>query len=158
MLETCSCEILTVLTYTVFIVSRFGQKCLLNALNVNVNKYIFTNIAQMQIDSRHIMPQLHMLHASTVILGTLEQSNRFVDVLDAQWACEGELIPLDVQTLNPREFLVYQHGLFLLKMLHTLKLVSVTRAAPSQLILNLFIGTIPFYNCTLSTGFCESFA
>ncbi|KAK0146501.1 hypothetical protein N1851_014165 [Merluccius polli] len=51
-----------------------------------------------------------------------EQSNRFVDVLDAQWACEGELIPLDVQTLNPREFLAYQHGLFLLKMLHTLKL------------------------------------
>ncbi|CAL8351040.1 unnamed protein product [Lota lota] len=50
------------------------------------------------------------------------ESNRFVDVLDAQWACEGELIPLDVQTLNPREFLTYQHGLFLLKLLHTLKL------------------------------------
>ncbi|XP_030237257.1 uncharacterized protein LOC115561364 isoform X2 [Gadus morhua] len=50
------------------------------------------------------------------------ESSRFVDVLDAQWACEGELIPLDVQTLNPREFLAYQHGLFLLKLLHTLKL------------------------------------
>ncbi|CAL8361243.1 unnamed protein product [Merluccius merluccius] len=56
-----------------------------------------------------------------------EQSNRFVDVLDAQWACEGELIPLDVQTLNPREFLAYQHGLFLLKMLHTLKLEAEER-------------------------------
>ncbi|KAG7281741.1 hypothetical protein CRUP_028055 [Coryphaenoides rupestris] len=56
-----------------------------------------------------------------------DQSNRFVDVLDAQWACEGELIPLDVQTLTPREFLAYQHGLFLLKLLHTLKLEAEER-------------------------------
>ena len=70
-----------------------------------------------------------MLHASIVILGPVDESSRFVDVLDAQWACEGELIPLDVQTLNPREFLAYQHGLFLLKLLHTLKLVSITLTA-----------------------------
>ncbi|XP_016525650.1 uncharacterized protein si:dkey-103g5.4 isoform X2 [Poecilia formosa] len=46
----------------------------------------------------------------------------FVDLLDAQWECEGELIPLDLSVLNPREFLVYQHGLFLIDTLHNLKL------------------------------------
>lgn len=47
-----------------------------------------------------------------------------MDVLDAQWECEGELIPLDLSVLNPREFLVYQHGLFLIDTLHNLKLVG----------------------------------
>lgn len=46
----------------------------------------------------------------------------FVDILDAQWECEGELIPLEPSILNPREFLVYQHGLFLMHTLHSLKL------------------------------------
>ncbi|XP_054884666.1 uncharacterized protein LOC129359222 [Poeciliopsis prolifica] len=50
------------------------------------------------------------------------RGNGFVDVLDAQWECEGELIPLDLSVLNPREFLVHQHGLFLIDTLHNLKL------------------------------------
>lgn len=54
----------------------------------------------------------------------LDGGNGFVDVLDAQWECEGELIPLDLSVLNPREFLVYQHGLFLIDTLHNLKLVG----------------------------------
>lgn len=49
-----------------------------------------------------------------------------MDVLDAQWGCEGELIPLDPSDLNPREFLVYQHGLFLMDAMNTLTLVSVS--------------------------------
>lgn len=48
-----------------------------------------------------------------------------MDVLDAQWECEGELIPLDPAVLNPREFLVYQHGIFLMHTLNNLKLVGV---------------------------------
>ncbi|XP_039987565.1 uncharacterized protein si:dkey-103g5.4 isoform X3 [Xiphias gladius] len=51
-----------------------------------------------------------------------DRGKSFVDVLDAQWDCEGELIPLDLSVLNPREFLVYQHGLFLMHTLHNLKL------------------------------------
>ncbi|XP_069546998.1 uncharacterized protein [Brachyistius frenatus] len=51
-----------------------------------------------------------------------DRSKGFVDVLDAQWECEGELIPLDLSALKPREFLVYQHGLFLMHTLHNLKL------------------------------------
>ncbi|KAM6933261.1 uncharacterized protein FYW49_001628 [Xenentodon cancila] len=54
--------------------------------------------------------------------GFLDRGKHFVDVLDAQWECEGELIPLDLSVLNPREFLVYQHGLFLMHTLHDLKL------------------------------------
>ena len=52
-----------------------------------------------------------------------------MDVLDAQWECEGELIPLDLSVLNPREFLVYQHGLFLMHTLDHLKLVGTFLAA-----------------------------
>ncbi|KAF7667131.1 hypothetical protein LDENG_00077930, partial [Lucifuga dentata] len=54
--------------------------------------------------------------------GSADKANSFADVLDAQWECEGELIPLDSAVLNPREFLVYQHGLFLLHTLQSLKL------------------------------------
>ncbi|KAM7399476.1 hypothetical protein PAMP_018747 [Pampus punctatissimus] len=57
-----------------------------------------------------------------LIGGKLEGKKSFVDVLDAQWECEGELIPLEPSILNPREFLVYQHGLFLMHTLHSLKL------------------------------------
>ncbi|XP_068440228.1 uncharacterized protein si:dkey-103g5.4 isoform X2 [Clinocottus analis] len=51
-----------------------------------------------------------------------DRGKSFVDVLDAQWECEGELVLLDLSVLNPREFLVYQHGLFLMRTLHNLKL------------------------------------
>ncbi|XP_058270321.1 uncharacterized protein si:dkey-103g5.4 isoform X4 [Hemibagrus wyckioides] len=43
----------------------------------------------------------------------------FIDFLDAQWACEGELVKVAEDTLNPREFLIYQHGQLLLQLLHT---------------------------------------
>lgn len=63
-----------------------------------------------------------------------DRGKGFVDVLDAQWECEGELIPLDLSVLNPREFLVYQHGLFLMHTLHNLKLVGAE--------LSLFLSTL----------------
>ncbi|XP_053503279.1 uncharacterized protein si:dkey-103g5.4 [Ictalurus furcatus] len=43
----------------------------------------------------------------------------FIDFLDAQWDCEGELVQVGADTLNPREFLIYQHGQLLLQLLHT---------------------------------------
>lgn len=52
------------------------------------------------------------------------RANGFMDVLDAQWECEGELIPLALSDLNPRECLVYQHGLFLMEAMNRLTLVS----------------------------------
>ena len=71
-----------------------------------------------------------------------DRAKCFIDVLDAQWECEGELIPLDTSVLNPREFLVYQHGLFLTHTLHSLKLVG---AAASLLFSTLLL--IHFLNC-----------
>ncbi|KAG7479263.1 hypothetical protein JOB18_021861 [Solea senegalensis] len=64
--------------------------------------------------------------------GINDRDNSFVDILDAQWECEGELIPLDPSVLNPREFLVYHHGLFLMQTLCNLKLtpaISIQIAA-----------------------------
>ncbi|CAG6003331.1 unnamed protein product [Menidia menidia] len=58
-----------------------------------------------------------------LIRGDFPESDKgFIDILDAQWGCEGELTPLDLSVLNPREFLVYQHGLFLMRTLHDLNL------------------------------------
>lgn len=59
-----------------------------------------------------------------VLFFSPDRSKSFIDIVDAQWECEGELIPLDPSVLNPREFLVYQHGLFLMQTLHNLKLVG----------------------------------
>lgn len=50
----------------------------------------------------------------------------FTDVLDAQWECEGELIPVALSDLSPSELLVYQHGLFVMEAMNRLALVSVT--------------------------------
>ncbi|XP_075892174.1 uncharacterized protein LOC142895202 [Nelusetta ayraudi] len=50
------------------------------------------------------------------------RGNTSMDVLDAQWECEGELIPLALSDLNPRETLVYQHGLFLIEAMNRLTL------------------------------------
>ncbi|KAE8295318.1 hypothetical protein D5F01_LYC06244 [Larimichthys crocea] len=55
-----------------------------------------------------------------------DKGKSFMDVLDAQWECEGELIPLDPAVLNPREFLVYQHGIFLMHTLNNLKLIAAS--------------------------------
>ncbi|KAM9469539.1 uncharacterized protein Hap1MRO34_013970 [Clarias gariepinus] len=43
----------------------------------------------------------------------------FIDFLDAQWDCEGELVKVSADKLNPREFLIYQHGQLLLQLIHT---------------------------------------
>ncbi|XP_077397029.1 uncharacterized protein LOC144033090 isoform X4 [Festucalex cinctus] len=59
-----------------------------------------------------------------------KSANRFVDDLECQWECEGELIPLSPSSLNPREFLVYQHGLFLM---HTLNALQLTPTVSLQI-------------------------
>ncbi|KAK7882559.1 hypothetical protein WMY93_028733 [Mugilogobius chulae] len=66
-----------------------------------------------------------------------EKGNSYVDVLDAQWKCEGELIPLCASNLNPREYLVYQHGLFVMQTMSNLQLtpvvtLQITTSLPSN--------------------------
>jgi len=65
-----------------------------------------------------------------IVVCSPERGQSFIDVLDAQWECEGELVPLDPSVLNPREFLVYQHGLFLMHTLLNLKLVGAAYFQP----------------------------
>ncbi|XP_017284465.2 uncharacterized protein si:dkey-103g5.4 [Kryptolebias marmoratus] len=74
---------------------------------------------------REVELQLRALAGKAGLLGQGLCDDRgkcFMDAFDAQWECEGELVPLNLSVLNPREFLVYQHGLFLMDMLHKLKL------------------------------------
>ncbi|XP_051962910.1 uncharacterized protein si:dkey-103g5.4 [Xyrauchen texanus] len=51
----------------------------------------------------------------------------FLDFLDAQWECDGELIKVNSDTLNPRELLLYQHGQFLLQHLHSHKMIPAVK-------------------------------
>ncbi|KAK7156390.1 hypothetical protein R3I94_006451 [Phoxinus phoxinus] len=61
----------------------------------------------------------------------------FMDFMDAQWECEGELILVSSDTLNPRELLLYQHGQFLLQHLHLYKMIpAVTLQLASSLPFN----------------------
>ncbi|XP_040929476.2 uncharacterized protein si:dkey-103g5.4 isoform X2 [Betta splendens] len=69
--------------------------------------------------------QLKTWACGTGLLRPDDRCNTFMDILDAQWECEGELIPLDPSVLSPREFLVYQHGLYLMHALHHLKLTPI---------------------------------
>ncbi|XP_059389142.1 uncharacterized protein si:dkey-103g5.4 isoform X2 [Carassius carassius] len=61
----------------------------------------------------------------------------FMDFMDAQWECEGELIQVSSETLNPRQLLLYQHGQFLLQHLHLHKMIpAVTLRLASTLPFN----------------------
>ncbi|KAL1260729.1 hypothetical protein QQF64_008556 [Cirrhinus molitorella] len=61
----------------------------------------------------------------------------FMDFMDAQWECEGELFQVSYETLNPRQLLLYQHGQFLLQHLHLHKMIpSVTLQLASALPFN----------------------
>nr|XP_017206661.1 uncharacterized protein si:dkey-103g5.4 isoform X1 [Danio rerio] len=61
-------------------------------------------------------------------------SRPFMDFMDAQWECEGKLIQVSFETLNPRELLLYQHGQFLLQHLHLHKMIpTVTLQLASSL-------------------------
>ncbi len=47
-----------------------------------------------------------------------DNSTPYIDVRDAQWECNGELVPTEVQSLQPVDFVVYRFGLFCSKILH----------------------------------------
>ncbi|TWW77242.1 hypothetical protein D4764_12G0006320 [Takifugu flavidus] len=72
--------------------------------------------------------QLQLEGGGTALLGggkltsTACRSSRFIDALDAQWECEGELIPLDPSVLHSQELLVYEHGRSLITTMSDLNL------------------------------------
>ncbi|KAL7831745.1 hypothetical protein AOLI_G00292930 [Acnodon oligacanthus] len=51
----------------------------------------------------------------------------FIDFLDAQWECEGDLVQVSRDTLNAREVLIYQHGQLLLQLLHLHKVAPAVK-------------------------------
>ncbi|TSQ58039.1 hypothetical protein Baya_11465 [Bagarius yarrelli] len=61
----------------------------------------------------------HRLRDQAQTTGLLSSESPFIDFLDAQWDCEGTLVKVNEETLNPREFLIYQYGQLLLQVLHT---------------------------------------
>ncbi|XP_072557731.1 uncharacterized protein [Paramormyrops kingsleyae] len=73
---------------------------------------------------RSLEEQLRSLAVEKGILGGCRGSHStggrqpFIDLLDAQWECEGELVPLSPDCLNAREVLLYQYGVSLLQALH----------------------------------------
>ena len=38
---------------------------------------------------------------------------------DAQWTCQGDLVPVDVTAISSSQFVIYRYGVFLIKLLHT---------------------------------------
>lgn len=42
----------------------------------------------------------------------------YIDVRDAQWECKGQIVPTDVLSLKPVDFVVYQFGIFSSHVLH----------------------------------------
>jgi len=61
----------------------------------------------------------------------------FIDIKDAQWVCQGELIPVDINELNPTQFVVYRFGVFVTQILQELMNVpEVTLLIAESLPLN----------------------
>lgn len=53
-----------------------------------------------------------------VTQGPSTSSTSYIDLKDAQWECKGELVPVDVQSLRPSDFVVYRFGVFAAQLLH----------------------------------------
>ena len=41
-----------------------------------------------------------------------------MDVKDAQWVCKGDLVPCDINSITPSQFVVYRFGVFIVRLLH----------------------------------------
>ncbi|KAM6973001.1 uncharacterized protein FYW47_003095 [Aplochiton taeniatus] len=81
-------------------------------------------------------------------VGPADKGNCYVDVLDAQWVCEGELTPVSPKVLDPQEMLVYQHGLHILETLHALQLTPMISLQVAS-----SLPTNNYYNNTFRNSF-----
>ncbi|KAI5620779.1 hypothetical protein C0J50_19651 [Silurus asotus] len=83
------------------------QEKALSASELNASKPVFSSSSP--------------THTEQDVSSAQIQGCPYIDFLDAQWDCEGELVKVAADTLNPREFLIYQHGQLLLQLLYTHK-------------------------------------
>ena len=47
-----------------------------------------------------------------------DYSRAYIDVKDAQWLLEGDLKPLDVNSISPSQFVIYRFGVFVIRILN----------------------------------------
>ena len=47
-----------------------------------------------------------------------DYSRAYIDVKDAQWLFEGDLKPLDVNSISPSQFVIYRFGVFVIRILN----------------------------------------
>ena len=59
--------------------------------------------------------QLHHDGLGSGVDGTHTQP--YIDLKDAQWECKGDLVPVDIQTLRPSDFVIYRFGTFVCQLL-----------------------------------------
>ena len=58
----------------------------------------------------------------------------YIDIQDAQWLCNGDLVPVDINELSPTNFVVYRFGVFVADMLkQAMKVPDVTLLLASNL-------------------------
>lgn len=63
-----------------------------------------------------------------------DYSRAYIDVKDAQWLCNGKLQPTDINSISPSQFVIYQFGSFVIRLLHeTVNTPQVTLLLASNL-------------------------
>ena len=54
---------------------------------------------------------------STVGGAGTQTTSPYIDLRDAQWVCSGDLVAVDIEKLQPANFVVYQFGVFVCNLL-----------------------------------------
>lgn len=62
---------------------------------------------------------LHVFYMSVVVTGG-DYSVPYIDVKDAQWRCDGELIPVDIKNISASQFVIYKFGVFVSQLMQEL--------------------------------------
>ena len=57
---------------------------------------------------------------SYVVIAGGDYSVPYLDVKDAQWKCEGELLPVDIRDISAAQFVIYRFGVFVAKLMEEL--------------------------------------
>ena len=78
--------------------------------------------------------------AAGVSMDTTTLGQPYIDVNDAQWECRGELVLVDIHTLQPADFVVYRFGVFFMQLIRSpSQLPDVTLLLASNLLPNNYL-------------------
>ena len=88
---------------------------------VDLNQLLMSTPLFSQLSEIHKILQnncTHHVHPGDVAPPTAGSHGSYIDLKDAQWECKGELVPVDVQSLKPSDFVVYRFGSFVASLLN----------------------------------------